>query len=171
MSIDIKIKYLYNPNMKYINIFIIFALGLVLLFSCYPKNNRDFYGINYLEINYDKAILIELNHEEISIIDTVINHFVKKWNILEQIYVNKYLFVDNLFYGSCGCFDDNNKTHEYTYEFMVRNEKYYLEGMGINNEIINSFINKNINIWQINNLQLKWDTSFERDIIFSIIWG
>jgi len=150
--------------MKYINIIFILSLGSILLNSCYPKNNNVSMGTNFLEINYDEAIFIELNQEEISIIDTVINQFVNRWDILDKIYVNKYLFVDNLFYGSCGCFDDNNKTHEYTYEFMVKNEKYYLEGMGINNELIESFINKNIQIWQINNMQFTSEISLEKEI-------
>jgi hypothetical protein len=146
--------------MKYLNKIIILTLISIILSCSYSKNNN----VEFIEIDYDKAIIIELNHKETSIIDSVINHFIIKYGAPKKVYMNNILYVDNLFIGTCNCFGSNNINHEYTYENMVKRVIYHLESISICDEIIESFINNNINIWQLNNSLFKSDVSFESEL-------
>jgi hypothetical protein len=118
--------------MKHLNI-----IGIIICFTLFTCNK--YYGNN--------NIIVEINNDEILILNSIIDNLLMSDVILDKkdIIINKSLFVNNYFEGDCGCFEDENNNHEYTYESMVKNTDYYVSKLELNNEIIKSFINSNIN--------------------------
>jgi hypothetical protein len=124
--------------MKYLNI-----VWIIIGFSLFTCNK--YYG--------NDNIIVKINNDEMLIFNSIMDNILMKSEILnkENIIINKSLFVNNFFEGDCGCFQEERKKDEHTYESMVRNTDYFVSKLALNKEIINSFIENNINKKYMNN--------------------
>lgn len=107
----------------------------------------------------------KLNEDEVSILNAIINHFnISGSN--NKIYMINILFVDNFFEETCRCFDDDLVGFEHSYESMVKDTNYYITKLEINSEIIESFINNNIEKRRIeNNTKINSEIFSNEDLL------